>query len=59
MPLEPLVRRLPVHGMAALLCVEAAAEACHRSLVAQRLAQRFGFEVIDIEPAMPTEIDLG
>jgi hypothetical protein len=45
--------------MAALLCVEAAAEACHRSLVAQRLAQRFGFEVIDIEPAMPTEIDLG
>jgi uncharacterized protein (DUF488 family) len=58
-PLEPLVRRLPVHGMAALLCVEAAAEACHRSLVAQRLAQRFGFEVIDIEPAMPTEIDLG
>ena len=58
-PLEPLVRRLPVHGMAALLCVEAAAEACHRSLVAQRLAQRFGFEVIDIEPSVPTEIDLG
>jgi uncharacterized protein (DUF488 family) len=57
-PLEPLVRRLPVHGMAALLCVEATAEACHRSLVAQRLAERFGFEVIDLEPGMPTEIDL-
>jgi uncharacterized protein (DUF488 family) len=56
-PLEPLVRRLPVHGIAALLCVEATAEACHRSLVAQRLAERFGFEVIDIEPEAPTEID--
>ncbi len=57
-PLAPLVRRLPVHGIAALLCVEAAAEACHRSLVAQRLAERFGFEVINLEPASPTEVDL-
>lgn len=56
-PLEPLVRRLPVHGIGALLCVEATAQACHRSLVAQRLAQRFGFEVIDLEPDDPTEID--
>lgn len=56
-PLEPLVRRLPVHGIAALLCVEATAAACHRSLVAQRLAQRFGFEVVNLEPAFPTEID--
>jgi uncharacterized protein (DUF488 family) len=49
-PLEPLVRRLPVHGMGALLCVEASARACHRSLVAARLAERFGFEVVDLEP---------
>lgn len=56
-PLEPLVRRLPVHGIAALMCVEAAAEACHRSLVAARLAQRFGFEVMNLEPLDPTEID--
>jgi len=56
-PVEPLIRRLPVHGIAALLCVEATAEACHRSLVAQRLAERFGFEVTNIEPAAPTEID--
>ncbi len=49
-PLEPLVRRLPVHGMAALLCVEATAQACHRSLVAARLAERFGFEVVNLEP---------
>lgn len=49
-PLEPLVRRLPVHGIAALLCVEATARACHRSLVAQRLAERFGFAVLNLEP---------
>jgi uncharacterized protein (DUF488 family) len=50
-PLEPLVRRLPVHGSGALLCVEATAQACHRSLVAARLAERFGFEVVDLEPS--------
>jgi uncharacterized protein (DUF488 family) len=49
-PLEPLVRRLPVHGIGALMCVEATAEACHRSLVANRLAERYGFEVINLEP---------
>ena len=49
-PLEPFVRRLPVHGMAALMCVEADAAACHRSLVAGRLAERFGYEVIDLQP---------
>jgi uncharacterized protein (DUF488 family) len=50
-PLEPLVRRLPVHGIGALMCVEATAQACHRSLVAARLAERFGFEVVHLEPA--------
>ena len=50
-PLEPLVERLPVHGIGALLCVEATAQACHRSLVAERLASRFGFEVVHLEPA--------
>jgi uncharacterized protein (DUF488 family) len=49
-PLEPLIGRLPVHGVGALLCVEATAQACHRSLVANRLAERFGFQVIHIEP---------
>lgn len=49
-PLEPFIKRLPVHGMGALLCVEATAQACHRSLVAGRLAERFGFEVTHIEP---------
>ncbi len=31
-PLDPLVRQLPVHSIAALMCVEATAQACHRSL---------------------------
>lgn len=57
-PLEPLVKRLPVHGIAALMCVEATAEACHRSLVAERLSERFGFEVTNIEPTEPTEAEL-
>lgn len=43
--LDELIADLPVHGRAALLCVEAAAAACHRSLIAQRLAERHGFEV--------------
>jgi uncharacterized protein (DUF488 family) len=49
-PLEPFVQQLPVHGIGALLCVEATAEACHRSLVAERLAERFGFETVHLEP---------
>jgi uncharacterized protein (DUF488 family) len=49
-PLGQLVRRLPVHGIGVLLCVEATAQACHRSLVADRLAERFGFEIVDLEP---------
>jgi uncharacterized protein (DUF488 family) len=43
--LTELIADLPVHGRAALLCVEAAAVACHRSLIARRLAERHGFQV--------------
>jgi uncharacterized protein (DUF488 family) len=50
-PLEVFVRRLPVHGIGALMCVEATAQACHRSLVAHRLAERFRFQVVHLEPA--------
>lgn len=57
-PVEPLVERLPVHGIGALFCVEATAEACHRSLVAERLADRFGFDVVHLEPTEPMDIDL-
>jgi uncharacterized protein (DUF488 family) len=33
---------------AALLCIEADAGACHRSLIAARLVERAGFEVVDL-----------
>jgi uncharacterized protein (DUF488 family) len=57
-PLDPLIRRLPVHGLGALLCVEATAAACHRSLVARRLADQYGFEVVEIEADEPPAFDL-
>ncbi len=37
-------------SQAALLCVERDAQACHRSLVAARLAEDHGFEVRDLTP---------
>jgi uncharacterized protein (DUF488 family) len=49
--LEPLVAELPPAGTGALFCVEADPEACHRSLVAQRLAERFGVAVDHVRPS--------
>jgi uncharacterized protein (DUF488 family) len=49
-PLQPLLDDLPVHGRGALMCVEADPAACHRSLIAQRLAERHGFEVEHLIP---------
>jgi uncharacterized protein (DUF488 family) len=49
-PLDELLADLPVHGAGALLCVEDEPAACHRSLIAQRLAERHGF---DVEHLMP------
>ncbi len=48
--LEALVRRLPTRGSSALLCVERDPAACHRSLVADRLAARFE---VDVEHLLP------
>ncbi len=39
--LTPIVSALPSSGTAALLCVERDSEACHRSLIAQRLAEQY------------------
>jgi uncharacterized protein (DUF488 family) len=50
-PLEVLVGELPTDHRAALMCVEASAAACHRSLIAQRLAERYGLAVIHLEPS--------
>jgi uncharacterized protein (DUF488 family) len=47
--LEPIVRFIGT-SRAALLCVERDSVACHRSLVAARLAEEHGFEVRDLSP---------
>ncbi|HKO38087.1 MAG TPA: DUF488 domain-containing protein [Solirubrobacterales bacterium] len=47
--LDPIVRFVG-NSRAALLCVERDPEACHRSLVAERLRDEFGFEVEHLRP---------
>jgi uncharacterized protein (DUF488 family) len=48
--LAPLVAALPGTGTAALFCVESDPEACHRSLIAQRLAGEHGVTVDHLRP---------
>ena len=48
--LGALVAELPAEGAAALLCVERDTEACHRSLIAARLAAEYGIEVAHLRP---------
>ena len=48
--LEPVVESLPRQGVAALLCVERDPEACHRSLIAERLEGRYGVTVSHLQP---------
>lgn len=47
--LEPVVRWIG-NSSPALLCVERDPEACHRSLVAERLGREFGFDVEHLHP---------
>jgi uncharacterized protein (DUF488 family) len=48
--LAPIVAELPAEGAGALFCVEADPEACHRSLIAARLADRYGVAVAHLRP---------
>jgi uncharacterized protein (DUF488 family) len=48
--LDALVAELPAAAASALLCVEADPEACHRSLIAERLEQRYGMAVSHVRP---------
>jgi uncharacterized protein (DUF488 family) len=48
--LEPIVSALPSSGTAALFCVERDPEACHRSLVAQRLAEQHHITIEHLRP---------
>ncbi len=43
--LAPIVASMPASGATALFCVERDPEACHRSLVAERMRERHGVEV--------------
>jgi uncharacterized protein (DUF488 family) len=43
--LAPIVAAMPADAASALFCVERDPEACHRSIVAQRLAAEFGVPV--------------
>jgi uncharacterized protein (DUF488 family) len=49
--LDAGVAEMPADGVAALMCVERDAEACHRSLVAERLEREHGFAVLHRTPA--------
>lgn len=48
--LDAVVATFPAAGAAALLCVEADPEACHRSIIAERLAARYGAAVDHLRP---------
>jgi uncharacterized protein (DUF488 family) len=48
--LRAVAAELPTDGAAALMCVECDPEACHRSLIAERLAAEHGVAVSHIRP---------
>ena len=48
--LSSLVEELPQAGRGALLCVERDPEACHRSLIADRLTTEFALEPLHLRP---------
>jgi uncharacterized protein (DUF488 family) len=51
-PVDPatLVAEMPANRTSALLCVERDPQACHRSLVAMRLAQEDGISIVHLVP---------
>lgn len=51
--LSELAADLPAGGAAALFCVERDPEACHRSLIAGRLASEHDLEVSHLAPSTP------
>ena len=49
--LSAVVGELPADGAGALLCVERDPEACHRSLIAERLAAEHDVEISHLRPS--------
>src|SRR2546426_8401054 len=50
--LGAILESLPEEATAALLCVERAGRACHRSLVAARLHAQYGVPVLNLVPGL-------
>ena len=48
--LDAVVAEFPTDRATALMCVERDPEACHRSLIAERLAARYGLEELHLRP---------
>jgi uncharacterized protein (DUF488 family) len=48
--LAPIVDGLPAGGASALMCVEADPEACHRSIIAERVAAEHAMDVSHLRP---------
>ena len=48
--LDAVVADLPTDRATALMCVERDPEACHRSLIAERLAAQYGLEQLHLRP---------
>ena len=48
--LDSIAARMPVDATTALFCVERDPEACHRSIVAAALADRYDVEVVHLYP---------
>ncbi|HEX5895154.1 MAG TPA: DUF488 domain-containing protein [Thermoleophilaceae bacterium] len=51
--LAGLVAELPEQGAGVLFCVERDPEACHRSLIADRIAAEYGVPVTHLRPPAP------
>lgn len=49
--LAPIIAGMPGQGATALLCVERDPEACHRSLVTQRMESEHGIDVVHLRPS--------
>ena len=49
--LAPIVESLPADPATALLCVERDPEACHRSLIAERMATEHGVSIGHLKPS--------
>jgi uncharacterized protein (DUF488 family) len=48
--LDAVAAELPTDRSAALMCVERDPEACHRSLIAERLEAEYGLEAVHLRP---------